>query len=75
MDQQYSLKAAFKLFVEKGGHSVTLYLNQLHEMDTFVPLNYNKLTKKVDDLASLMLLTEKKYGRIKGRTSAGGRKR
>ena len=40
---------------------MTSYIGQLHEMDTFVPLDDIKLTKKyrAEALAPLMLLTEK----------------
>ena len=41
---------------------MTSYLDQLHEMETFAPLDDNKLTRKdmVEDLASLVLLPEKR---------------
>ena len=45
-------------------------------MDKFAPLNDNKMTNKdrSDELASLILLTEKRDGIIKGRTCDNGRK-
>ena len=46
-------------------------------MDTFAYLNGYKLIKKyrVEALASLMFLTEKMYGRIKGGIFSDGRKK
>ena len=51
-------------------------IEQLHDMDTFAPLDDNKLTNKdrAHALASLMFLTEKRDIRNKGRTYANGRK-
>ena len=47
---------------------MTSDISQLHKMDTSAPLDFNKTTKKYreEDLASLMFLTEKRYGIIKG---------
>ena len=59
MAQQYSLKSGLKRFDENGEHVVTSELEQLHEMDTFVPLDANKPTKKdkADAPVPLMSLT------------------
>ena len=50
-------------------------LEQLHEMEKNLTLGANKLTKKyrAEAIESLMLLTEKMYGRIKGITCSDGR--
>ena len=76
MSKQYSIKVCLKRFVGKGRHSMNSYLEQIHHMETFEPLDANKLTNKYksESLESLMLLTEKRSGRIKGRTCAFGRK-
>ena len=59
MYQQYSLKEGLKLFREKGEYEVNSELEDLHEMETFEPLNANKFNKedRTDALASLMLIT------------------
>ena len=46
-------------------------------MEKFASLNANKLTKKyrAEAIESLMLLTEKMYGRIKGIKCSDGRKK
>ena len=51
-------------------------MKQLHDMCTFTPINGSDLTKKerADAIASLMFLTEKRDGRIKGCACADGRK-
>ena len=59
MDQQYILTAGLKRFGGEGVHELTSELDQLHCMETFAPLNANKLTKKdrEEALSSLLFLT------------------
>ena len=47
---------------------MTSDIDQLEKMETFVPLDANKLTNKDrnDDLASMILLTEKCMAQLKG---------
>ena len=68
MAQQYSLKVGLKRFGERGEHSVTVDLYQIHETETFAPFDDNKRTKKDrrEVLSSLMLLTEKGIEKLKG---------
>eukprot|EP00957_Ditylum_brightwellii_P180301 13735093-Ditylum_brightwellii.AAC.1 len=49
---------------------------QLHDMQSFEPLQANDLTKeqKQEALRAIMFLKEKRCGRIKGQTCADGRK-
>ena len=77
LDQQYSIKAGFKRFGERGEHAVTSELYQLQDMETFEPLDDNKPTKKdrAYALSYLILLTEKRDGRIKVRTCEDGIKK
>jgi hypothetical protein len=73
---QYSIKAGLKKFGERGEAAVTKELKQLHDMETFFPVDASTLTKqdKAKAIASLMFLKEKRNGDIKGRACADGRK-
>jgi hypothetical protein len=73
---QYSIKAGLKHFGKKGESAVTKELKQLHDMETFKPVDGSKLTKeeKAKAIASLMFLKEKRDGTVKGRACADGRK-
>eukprot|EP00957_Ditylum_brightwellii_P006759 512930-Ditylum_brightwellii.AAC.1 len=73
---QYSLKAGLQKFKERGETAVMDEFKQIHDRDTFEPLNMGDLTEeqKRNALESLMFLKEKRCGRIKGRTCADGRK-
>ena len=59
MDQQYILKEGLKRFGGNGEYAVTSELEQLQKMETFTPLDANKLTNKniKEALASVMSLT------------------
>ncbi len=73
---QYSLKAGLKKFGEQGEAAVTRELGQFHDMNVFLPMDPNRLTKKekAEALASLIFLKEKKDGTVKARACADGRK-
>ena len=60
MEQQYSLKSGLRRFGGNGGHPVTSDLAQLHEMETFTPLDANKLTNKnnAEAIYSLVFIAE-----------------
>ena len=75
--QQHSLKRGMKLFGNRGAEAVLAELEQMHLMQTFEPQLYESLTPKQrhQALESLMMLTEKKYGDIKGRMVADRRKK
>ena len=77
MAHKYILKAGLKCLGAKGEHAVSSEMNQTHDMQTFVLLYDINIYKKnkVEALAPLMLLTEKIYDKIKGRTCAHWRKK
>eukprot|EP00957_Ditylum_brightwellii_P110880 8457099-Ditylum_brightwellii.AAC.1 len=59
---QYSLKAGLRKFKEKGEAAVMDEFKQIHDRDTFEPLNMEDLTEeqKRNALESLMFLKEKR---------------
>jgi hypothetical protein len=74
--QQFSLKAGLKKFGPRGEKAVTKELTQLHDMVTYIPMDPREMTKeqRMDALASLIFLTEKRNGTIKARACADGSK-
>ncbi len=75
MAQQFSLHSGLKKFGDKAKKSVTKELTQIHDMGTYTPIDPYKMTKDQKRLAtrSLMLITEKRDGRIKAQGVADGR--
>jgi hypothetical protein len=73
---QYSLKSGIKKFQKKGEEVVLKELLQLHMRDTFQPQDVDRLitVQKQGALESLMFLKENRYGSLKGRACADGRK-
>jgi hypothetical protein len=73
---QLSLKAGLKQWGEKAKAAVHSEMKQLHLRDTFKPLHWGDLneTQRKSVLESHMFLKEKRDGKIKGRTVAGGNK-
>ena len=73
---QLSLKAGLKCWGTKAKAAVHSEMKQLHFRDTFKPMHWNELsyTQKKSALESHMFLKEKRDGKIKGRTVAGGNK-
>jgi hypothetical protein len=73
---QYSLNRGLRKFQKEGEKAVEKELEQLHMKETFAQVNEGDLTarQKKSALESLMFLKEKKYGSIKGRACADGRK-
>ena len=73
---QLSLKAGLKQWGDKATEAVRSEMKQLHFRDTFKPFHWNELThtQKQTVLESHMFLKEKRDGKIKGRTVAGGNK-
>jgi hypothetical protein len=76
MAQQYTIRKGLKLFGDGGRQAVTKELTQLHNMATYTPMHKHELTReqRVQALSSLMFLTQKRDGRIKGRACANGSK-
>ena len=73
---QFSLNKGIKEFGEKGKEAAFGELNQLHHGDAFKPLHPNELIyeQKRRALETIVLIEEKRDGRIKGRAVADGRK-
>jgi hypothetical protein len=73
---QLSLKAGLKQWGDKATEAVRSEMKQRHFRDTFKPFHWNELThtQKQSVLESHMFLKEKRDGKIKGRTVAGGNK-
>jgi hypothetical protein len=73
---QLSLKAGLKAWGEKGYTAAHAEMKQLHFRDTFKPKHWSDLTQdqRKTVLESHMFLKEKRDGKIKGRTVAGGNK-
>ena len=74
--QQFNLKKGLKMFGDKAMESTMSELKQVHDMGTYVPLDASKMTRKekIEALASLMFITEKRDGRVKTRQCAVGSK-
>ena len=72
----FGLKAGLKEFGQKGEKAVSKELSQLQDMDTYVPVDPSTLTReqKVEALASLLFITQKRDGSVKGRLVADGSK-
>ena len=73
---QLSLKAGLKQWGDKATAAVRSEMKQLHFRDTFKPMHWKDMThaQKQTILESHMFLKEKRDGKIKGRTVAGGNK-
>ena len=73
---QLTLKAAIKKWGVRAESAAVAEMKQLHWRNTFKPVHYNELTaqQKETILESHIILTEKRTGKIKGRTVAGGNK-
>ena len=67
MAQQFNLHAGLKKFGDKAKESVTKELTQIHDMGTYTPMDPDEMTaeQKRQAMRSLMLITEKRDGRIK----------
>ena len=76
MVQQFYFQKGIKVFGKKGEEAVKKEFTQMHTMHTFNPVDLKTLSKqeKIDSIASLMFLTQKRDGRVKSRHCADGRK-
>ena len=74
--QQYQLGKGLKKFGEKGHQASSSELEQLHHRKCFYPVSFKDLTRyeRLKAQMAMMLLTEKRYGKIKGRIIFDGRK-
>ncbi len=73
---QSSLKAGLKHWGDKGKAAAHPEMKQLQFRETFKPFHWQELThtQKQSVLESHMFLKEKRDGKLKGRTVAGGNK-
>jgi len=73
---QLSLKAGMKEWGKVAEQAVLSEMKQLHMRDTFRPMHWRELNdlQKKTILESHMFLKQKRDGKIKGRTVAGGNK-
>jgi hypothetical protein len=73
---QLSLKVGLKEWGDKAYAAAESEMKQLHFRNTFKPMQWSKLTdiQRQTVLESHMFLKEKRDGKIKGRTVAGGNK-
>ena len=73
---QLSLKVGLKQWGKKAHAAAHSEMKQLHMRDTFKPMHYRELNEaqKKSVLESHMFLKEKRDGKVKGRTVAGGNK-
>jgi hypothetical protein len=73
---QLSLKADLKAWGNKASEAVHSEMKQLHCCDTFEPKHWKDLIEiqRKSVLESHMFLKDKRNGKIKGRTVAGGNK-
>ena len=71
---QYIFGKGLKKFGEKGANAVYEEFKKMHKRGTFQPRNYSELTKeeKKKILDTIVLIEEKRDGRIKGRAVADG---
>ena len=76
MLQCFSIKAGLNRYGEAGKKACSKGLQQLHDMDTYEPMDPDKLTwlEKTKALVSLMFLVEKRNWLIKARAVADGSK-
>jgi hypothetical protein len=75
MMTQMSAKKGLKLHGVKAAEAIVAEFQQLHDKQVFMPRQYNSLTpeQRRKSLRAITLVTEKRSGKIKGRTVADGR--
>ncbi len=76
MAQQYSLRKGLKPFCKEGKEAAMSELTQLHDMETYYSVHAHELTRqqRIDALSSLIFLTQKQDGKVKGCTCMNGSK-
>ena len=74
--QQYQLGKGLKLFGERGHKASSSELEQLHHRKCFRPVSVNNMTRneRMKAQLAMMLLTEKRCGKVKDRMVFDGRK-
>ena len=73
---QYSLKKGIELFGDEAEKAATKELQQIDDMDTYIPVDPRRLSAedRRKALSALFFLTRKRDGRLKGRKCAIGSK-
>ena len=73
---QYNLKKGIELFGDKAENAVMKELQQIHDMDVYIPMCPKELSyeERAKALSALLFITEKRDGRIKARKCAVGSK-
>ena len=73
---QYNLKKGIELFGDKAEDAVMKELQQIHDMDVYVPMDPKELLyeERAKALSAMLFITEKRDGRIKARKCAVGSK-
>ena len=73
--QQYILKKGLKKFGDNGKKAATEELDQLHKRNCFEPIDVATMTasEKKKTMESLLFLTQKRDGRVKGRLVYNGK--
>ena len=71
---QYNLKPGLRKFGTRGEKAALKEMTQLHIMDTWTPMEAGKLSReqRMRALSSLLFLTEKQTGDVKGRACING---
>ena len=74
--QQYQLGKGLKLFGERGHKASSSELEQLHHRKCFHPVSVKDMTRneRMKAQMAMMLLTEKRCGKVKDRMVFDGRK-
>jgi hypothetical protein len=73
--QQYILQKGLNKFGQRGKQAASDEMDQLHKRNCFNPVDVSTMTtsEKQKAMESLLLLTEKRDGRIKGRMVYNGK--
>ena len=68
MAQQYSLQKGLKRFGKEEKKAAMSELTQLHDVQTYYPVQAHELTwqQRIDALSSLTFLMQKRDGQVKG---------
>ena len=74
--QHFNIKKGTELFGDRATAAVVKELQQIYDMDTYVPTDASKLSYEdiEKSLAALMFITDKRNGNIKARQCAVGSK-
>jgi len=76
MAHQYSFKKGMELYGDRAEKATIKELKQIHEMDTYTPMDAKKLSREEKNkaLSAMLFLTQKRCGKVKARKVAVGSK-